>query len=169
MQETGMSTVLLFLDHPFLTLNACDTRSQPRLDRLRHSKPKLLLLELSFRILRLHCRTSKDVLKKELDFYNSHRESRPEISWKDFGGRKPCCGRQVTTVLAHDSFRTFHVGMLRTPTVLVFMVMSIGNSGTGMGRGSPKHFQSAFVLRSLKVCQQHSTVLQHVSSTRWFR
>ncbi|CAE7235326.1 unnamed protein product, partial [Symbiodinium microadriaticum] len=25
----------------------------------------------------------QDVLKKELDFYNSHRESRPEISWKD--------------------------------------------------------------------------------------
>lgn len=25
----------------------------------------------------------QEVLKKELDFYNSHRESRPEISWKD--------------------------------------------------------------------------------------
>ena len=141
--------------------------------RLRHEKPapvgsSMSCKALSFRILQLHCRTSKDVLKKELDFYNSHRESRPEISWKDFGGRKPCSGRQVIAVLADDSFRTIHVGRLRTPTVLVFMVMSIGNSGTGMGRGSPKHCQSAFVLRSLKVCQQHSTVLQHVSSTRWF-
>ena len=25
----------------------------------------------------------QDTLKKELDFYNSHREHRPEISWKD--------------------------------------------------------------------------------------